>query len=146
MEDTLLIIKPNVVEEHKIGAVISALEDKGLIIRRMRMVTLSRARAEEFYDVHQGKPFYERLVAFMTSGPIVAMILEHERGIEYVREVIGNTNPELAGEGTIRRRFGRNVTENAVHASDSREHAEHEIAFFFGPHDTIPSIEDSGRN
>jgi nucleoside-diphosphate kinase len=132
MERTLLIIKPNVVEDRKIGAVISALEEKGLVIREMRMETLSRERAEQFYDIHRGKPFYQALIAFMTSGPVVPMVLEHENGVNYVREVIGNTDPQKAADNTIRKRFARSLTQNAVHASDSPENAVREIVFFFG--------------
>ena len=132
MQKTLLLIKPNVVEDNKIGAVIAALEEKGLTIAHMRMERFTRERAEGFYAVHRGKPFYEKLVVFMTSGPIVEMILEHENCVDYVREVIGNTDPAQAAEGTIRRRFARSLTENAVHASDSVENAAQEIAYIFG--------------
>ncbi|MHB9030378.1 MAG: nucleoside-diphosphate kinase [Candidatus Latescibacterota bacterium] len=132
MERTLLIIKPNVVEDRKIGAVISALEDKGLIIREMRMETLSRERTEQFYEIHRGKPFYEALISFMISGPVVPMALEHEDAVNYVRQVIGSTDPQKAAEDTIRKRFARSLTQNAVHASDTPENAAREIAFFFG--------------
>ncbi len=132
MDKTLFIIKPNVVEDRNIGAVITALEEKGLIIKRMRLETLTRGRAEEFYDVHKGKPFFDELLDFMTSGPIVVMVLQHENCVEYVRQVIGNTDPAKAAEGTIRKRFARSLTKNAVHAADSDEHAIREIAFFFG--------------
>jgi len=132
VERTLLLIKPNMVEKRSIGAVISVLEEKGLVIRDMKMETLSRKRAQGFYSVHRGKPFFHALVEFMTSGPIVEMVLEHENCIEYVRTVIGATDPSKAAEGTIRKRFGESVTRNSVHASDSRESAEREIAFLFG--------------
>jgi len=131
MEKTLLLIKPNVVEKNKIGAVIEALESKGILIRNMKMETFTKERAEGFYDIHRGKPFFEKLVTFMTSGPIVEMILEHENCVEYVRDIIGSTDPEKAAPGTIRRRFGSSVTENAVHASDSKENAIKEIAYIF---------------
>jgi nucleoside-diphosphate kinase len=132
MERTCLLIKPNVVQRGNIGAVISALEEKGIIIREARMVTLSGEKARTFYAVHEGKPFYDALVEFMTSGPIVAMVLEHDDCIGYVRSVIGATDPAKAAEGTIRKRFGESVTRNAVHASDSPENAAVEIAFMFG--------------
>jgi len=134
MERTLLLIKPNVVEDKKIGAVIDILERKGLTIRDMKMERLTRERAEGFYGVHRGKPFFEKLVDFMTSGPIVELILEHEDCVRYVREIIGDTDPAKAAEGTIRRMFARSLTENAVHASDSPENAEWEIAYMFGGH------------
>ncbi|MCE5249226.1 nucleoside-diphosphate kinase [bacterium] len=132
MDRTLLLVKPNVVRIHKIGAVLDALEEKGLVIRDMRMLTLTRERAETFYAIHRGKSFYDRLVTFMTSGPIVAVILEHENCVEYVRSVIGNTDPEKAAKGTIRKLYGLSITENAVHASDSNENAEKEISIMFG--------------
>ena len=132
MEKTLLLIKPNVVRINKTGAVLGALEEKGLIIKKMLMLTLTKEHAEKFYAVHRGKPFFEKLVAFMTSGPIVAVVLEHENCVEYVRMVIGHTDPAQAAEGTIRRIYGHSVTENAVHASDSPENAEKEIALIFG--------------
>jgi len=132
MERTLLLIKPNVVADKKIGAVIDALERKGLTIRDMKMERLTRERAEGFYRVHRGKPFFEKLVDFMTSGPIVELILEHEDCVRYVRGIIGDTDPAKAAEGTIRKMFARSLTENAVHASDSPENAEWEIAYMFG--------------
>ncbi|MFC1693521.1 nucleoside-diphosphate kinase [Candidatus Latescibacterota bacterium] len=132
MEQTLLLIKPNVIEDNKIGAVISVLEEKGIVINNMRIETLTRKRAEGFYEIHRGKPFFENLVKFMTSGPVIELILEHENCVEYVRQVIGNTDPEKAEPGTIRRMFARSLTENAVHASDSADTAKREIAFIFG--------------
>jgi nucleoside-diphosphate kinase len=131
MDRTLLLIKPNVVEHHKIGAVISTLEENGLIIHNMRMETLTRERAERFYSVHRGKPFFENLVAFMTSGPMVALVLEHENAVEYVRNLIGNTDPSKAANGTIRHLYGESLTRNAVHASDSPGNAEKEISCIF---------------
>ena len=132
MEQTLLLIKPNVIQDKKIGAIISALEEKGLVIRNMKMETFTRERAEGFYEIHRGTPFFVKLIEFMTSGPIVEIVLEHENCIEYVRQVIGNTDPGRAEKGTIRNIFGRSVTENAVHASDSVENALKEIEFIFG--------------
>ena len=93
---------------------------------------MTRERAEIFYDVHRGKPFFEQLLSFMTSGPIIGMILEHENCVEYVREIIGNTDPDKASAGTLRKMYARNLTENAVHASDSPENAEKEIMCIFG--------------
>ena len=131
MDRTLLLIKPNVVERLKIGAVISALEEHGMIIRALRMETLTRERAERFYAVHMGKPFFPNLIAFMTSGPMVALVLEHENAVQYVRSIIGNTDPSKAAEGTLRRLYGESLTRNAVHASDSPENAHLEIACIF---------------
>ena len=132
MEKTLLLIKPDVVKKNKIGAVIAALEEKGLVMRNIKMETLTKERAEVFYDIHRGKPFFERLIKFMTSGPIVEIILEHENCIEYVRKIIGNTDPKKSEAGSIRSRFGSSVTENAVHASDSLENAGKELSLIFG--------------
>jgi nucleoside-diphosphate kinase len=132
MNQTLMLIKPNVVERRTIGAVISVLEENGLVIRKMQMETLTRERAEQFYAVHRGKPFFENLIEFMTSGPMVALLLEHENVVEYARNIIGNTDPAKAAEGTIRRLFGESLTRNAVHASDSPENAHLEISCIFG--------------
>ena len=131
MSQTLLLIKPNAVRKNRIGAVLAALEGKGLVIRKMKMLTFSREHAEEFYDVHKGKPFFDNLISFMTSGPIVAAVLEHEDCVEYVRQVIGNTDPAKAADGTIRKLYGDSLTENAVHASDSDENARRETAIVF---------------
>ncbi|HUT62520.1 MAG TPA: nucleoside-diphosphate kinase [Anaerolineae bacterium] len=132
MEQTLLLIKPNVIQAKKIGAVISELEEKGISIRNMKMETLTKERAEGFYEIHRGKPFFDQLIRFMTSGPIVEMILEHDFCVEYVRDIIGHTDPQKAKGGTIRNLFGCTVTENAVHASDSTETANREIQYIFG--------------
>jgi nucleoside-diphosphate kinase len=131
MEETLLLIKPNVVEDHNIGKVISLIEEKGLLIKDIKMETLTMERAEGFYDIHKGRPFFHPLVEFMTSGPIVELILEHEDCVQYVRSVIGDTDPNKAAEGTIRKLYGRSITENAVHASDSIENALKEIQYIF---------------
>ena len=138
MNQTLLLIKPNVVKNNMVGEVIASLEKNGLVIENMKMEKLTTRRAKEFYSVHKGKPFFDKLVEFMTSGSIVEIILEvseenrNRNIVEYVRKVIGNTDPEKAGHGTIRSRFGDSVTENAVHASDSAENAVWEIEFMFG--------------
>ncbi|MFC1538543.1 nucleoside-diphosphate kinase [Candidatus Latescibacterota bacterium] len=131
MEQTLLIIKPNAVKDNNIGAIISILEKKGLIIKTIKMETFTRVRAERFYEIHRGKEFYERLITFMTSGPIIHLVLEHENCVEYVREIIGATDPQKAAGSTIRKLYAKNVTENAVHASDSNENAIKEISFIF---------------
>lgn len=132
MEQTLLLIKPDIVEKNMTGAVITAFEEKGIVIKDIKMETFTKERAEGFYEIHKGKPFFDNLLEFMISGPILEVILECENCVEYVREIIGNTNPKKAEAGTIRRRFGSSVTENAVHASDSVENARKEIAYIFG--------------
>ncbi len=131
MERTLLLIKPNVVKKNKIGAVLSIIEEKGIVIKKMRMLTMTGDLAKTFYAVHYGKPFYEKLVEFMISGPIVAVVLEHEDCVKYVREIIGNTDPEKAEDGTIRNLYADSLTENAVHASDSAGNALKEIEIMF---------------
>ena len=132
MEQTLLLIKPNVVKENKIGEVIAEIEKKGIVIKNIKMGKLTKERAEGFYNMHMGKPFFDNLIEFMTSGPIVEIVLEHENCIEYVRKIVGNTDPSKAGKGTIRNLFGRTVTQNSVHASDSLDSARREITFLFG--------------
>ena len=132
MEKTLLLIKPNVTEENKTGEVIASIEAEGFVIKAMKMLVMDRTKAGEFYAVHKGKPFYDNLIAFMTSGPIVAVVLARDNAVSYLREVIGNTDPSKAASGTVRARFGRSVTENAVHASDSPENAQVEMGVIFG--------------
>lgn len=131
MGQTLFVIKPDAIEDHHVGAIISILEKKGIVIKKIKMETLTKKRAEGLYDVHRGKSFFEKLVEFMTSGPVIEMILEHENCVEYTREIVGATDPQKAAEGTIRRLFARNLTENAVHASDSVENAGKEIVYIF---------------
>ncbi len=132
MERTLLLIKPNVVRKNKIGAVIDNLESQGFVVRNIRMERLTHERAESFYEVHRGKPFYNKLVEFMASGPIVALVLERPDAVNFLRGFIGATDPAEALPGTIRRLYGDTVRENAVHASDSLENAAKEIAFLLG--------------
>ncbi len=131
VERTLSIIKPDAVAANRIGAIIGRLEDAGLRVVGQRMVQLTREQAEAFYVVHRERPFYQDLVAFMTSGPVVVQVLEGEHAIERNREVMGATDPAKAEPGTIRADFASNIEENAVHGSDSTETAEQEIAFFF---------------
>lgn len=129
-ERTLLIIKPDATAKKVIGDIISMVEDK-FEIRGIIMKTLTVEEAREFYSVHKGKPFYDALVEFMTSGPVVGILLEGENAIRKLREVVGATDPAKAEPGTIRAKFGTDVQRNAVHASDSPESAEYEIPFFF---------------
>ena len=131
MEKTLLIIKPDAYENRHIGEIISILEKKRLVIKDIKMETFTKERAESFYDVHRGKHFFDELIEFITSGPIIEIVLEHENCVEFVREIIGKTNPEKADEGTIRKLFASSITINAVHASDSVDNAKKEIAYIF---------------
>jgi nucleoside-diphosphate kinase len=131
IERTLSIIKPDGLEKAVIGKVIARFEEKGLKPVAMRMARLSRAEAEGFYAVHRERPFFPALVEFMTSGPVVLMVLEGEGAIARNREVMGATNPANAAPGTLRKDFASDVQRNTVHGSDSPENAKIEIAYFF---------------
>jgi len=126
------MLKPDAVKRKLIGRIIQRFEDKGLEIVEMKMLTLSKEMAEEFYKMHKGREFYERLIKFMTSGRIVAMVVEGENAISIVRKMIGKTNPVEAEPGTIRGDFALSTPNNIIHASDSKESAEREIKLFFG--------------
>ena len=132
IQKTLSIIKPNAVKKNKIGSIISMLEEVGLKITDAKMARLENVEAQTFYREHEGKPFFEELIAFMTSGPIVVMILEGKNAIHLNREVMGQTNPAEAKPGSIRAKYGDGMTENAVHGSDGENSAKEEIRFFFG--------------
>lgn len=130
-ERTLSIIKPDAVKRHLIGAILARFEQKGFKIAATKMVHLTREQAEGFYAEHQGKAFFESLVEYMISAPVVVSVLEKENAIKDYRTLIGATNPENAAEGTIRKDFALSQTENSVHGSDSVESANREIAYFF---------------
>ena len=130
-ERTLSIIKPDATGCNEIGAILSKFEEAGLVIVAMRMLHLTKEKAEAFYDIHKERPFFAELVEFMTSGPIVVQVLEGENAVMKNRDVMGATNPDEAKEGTIREEFGKSLGENAVHGSDSLENAKKEIEFFF---------------
>ena len=136
MERTLVLIKPDGVRRNLVGEVIARIERKGYLIADIRMLQADRALLEKHYAEHVGKPFYEPLVEFMLSGPIVALIAEGNRVIEGFRSIAGATDPTVAAPGTIRgdlaRDQGTKVVQNIVHGSDSVESAEREIALFFG--------------
>jgi nucleoside-diphosphate kinase len=131
VERTLSIIKPDAVEKHHIGGIIAMIEEKGLNIRAMKMVHLTRPQAEGFYHVHRERKFFPELVEFMTRGPVVIMVLEGDNAIARWRDLMGATDPAKAAENTIRKRFGSNVGENASHGSDAVETAKFEIGYFF---------------
>ncbi len=128
---TLAIIKPDAVAAAHTGKIIAQLEAEGFKIRDAQMVELTRARAEAFYEVHRERPFFRPLVAFMTSGPALALALERDNAVAHLREVIGATDPAQAQPGTIRRLYAQSKERNAIHASDSAETAAREVAFFF---------------
>ncbi len=133
VEITLSIIKPNAVADNHIGGIIARLESAGLRIAAIKMVQLTKEQAEQFYAVHKTRPFYNNLVTFMTSGPVVVMALEGPNAVAKNREVMGATDPKKAASGTIRADFGDSVERNAVHGSDAVNTAEEEVAFFFHP-------------
>ena len=138
MERTLSIIKPDVVERDQIGAILQHIEGAGLRIVALRMLELDRRRAEGFYEVHRERPFFDSLVEFMTSGPVVVSVLEGDDAIARYRKLMGATDPEQADEDTLRKLFGTNVERNAVHGSDSPDTARAEVAYFFGEADLVP--------
>jgi len=128
---TFSIIKPNAVRTGKTGPILAIINEAGFEISAMRMVRMNLQQAETFYSVHNGKPFFKGLVEFMTSGPIIVMILKHENAVETYRKLIGSTDPSKAEPGTIRKLFAVSVQMNAVHGSDSPENAAIEANFFF---------------
>lgn len=138
IERTLSIIKPDAVAKNVIGEIYSRFEKAGLQIIASKMQHLSRQQAEGFYAVHKERPFYNELVSFMQSGPVVVQVLEGEGAIAKNREVMGATNPADADAGTIRADFASTVDENAVHGSDAPETAAQEIAFFFADDEICP--------
>jgi len=131
VERTLSIVKPDAVAKNLIGKIYSRFEDGGLKIVAARMIHLSRQEAEGFYAVHRGRPFFNDLVEFMTSGPVMVQVLEGENAILKNRELMGATDPKKADKGTIRADFARSIEANAVHGSDAPETAAVEIAYFF---------------
>lgn len=128
---TLTMIKPTAYKNNCAGKIIQKIYEGGFHIAALKITKLSKEDAEKFYEVHAGRPFYNSLVEFMSSGPIIAAILEKENAVEDYRILIGATNPAEAAEGTIRKMCGTSIGENAVHGSDSNENAEIESNFFF---------------
>jgi len=131
IEQTFAILKPDAVASGHTGQILAMIEKAGFRIRGMRMTRLSKQQAEGFYDIHRERPFFTGLVAFMTEGPVVLLVLERDNAIKHWREVIGATNPEKAAEGTVRKSFAKNIERNAVHGSDAPETAAVEIPYFF---------------
>ena len=128
---TLTMIKPGAVKEHHVGDIISHIEHAGFRIIALKMTQMPKEKAEVFYEEHKEKPFFDELVSFMKSGPVVAAILEKENAVADFRKLIGSTDPAEAEEGTIRKKFARSKTHNAIHGSDSDENAIREAWFFF---------------
>lgn len=137
IERTLVLVKPDGVRRGLIGEVISRFERKGFRIVALKMTRMSREKAMDFYSVHKDKPFFKDLVEFMTSGPIVAMILEGDSAVSVVREIIGTTDGRKASPGTIRGDFALSIQENVVHASDSPESFERESKVIFSDEDYV---------
>lgn len=130
---TLSIIKPDAVKRNITGKIIQKFEDGGLSIIAQKRMLLTKERAEAFYSVHKERPFYNDLVSFMTSGPVVVQVLEGDNAIQRNRDIMGATNPEEADSGTIRAEYALNIEANSVHGSDSEDNAVIEISFFFDP-------------
>ena len=131
IQRTLSIIKPDATKRNITGKIIQKFEDDGLSIIAQKRILLTQDQAEGFYSVHKERPFYNDLVSFMTSGPVVVQVLEGENAIQKNREIMGATNPEEAKEGTIRAEYALNIEANSVHGSDSEDNAVTEISFFF---------------
>ena len=128
---TLAIIKPDSVGKNNVGKILDRILSAGFSVVAMEQKQLSKSNAQEFYEIHRQRPFFQDLVTFMTSGPCVPIVLEKNNAVAAFRKIIGSTNPEQADIGTIRKDFAQNVQNNAVHGSDSDENARKEIAFFF---------------
>jgi nucleoside-diphosphate kinase len=137
VSQTLAIIKPDAVGAGKAGKVLAHLEGAGFEVKALRLLSLSQEQAGAFYAVHRGRPFYGELVEFMTSGPVIPMVLEAENAVAKLRETIGATDPAEAAAGTVRKLYAESKGRNAIHASDSDENARNEIAFFFSEHERI---------
>jgi nucleoside-diphosphate kinase len=131
LQRTLTIIKPDAVRKKGIGDIIEQFEKQGFQILCLKMLEISKHQAEQFYAVHAGKPFYNSLTSFMSSGPIVALALEKENAIADLRKLMGATNPAHAEEGTIRKKWATNIENNAIHGSDAEDTARFELSFFF---------------
>lgn len=131
MERTLSIVKPDGTQKQLIGEVVKRFENNGLKVIGLKMISMNKKEAEGFYAVHRGKPFFESLTAFMSSGPAVVMVLQGERAISKVRELMGATDPKQANKGTLRHEFASNIERNVVHGSDGPETAAFEISYFF---------------
>lgn len=137
IQQTLSIIKPDATKRNLVGEILAVLEQNNFKIKGLKMVQLNQAQAEGFYAEHQGKPFFEPLVEFMMSGPIVVAVIEGENAIARYRTLMGATDPEKREKGTIRDRYALSYRENSVHGSDSESSAKREIAYFFSPNDIM---------
>jgi len=137
MEKTFSIIKPNAVEDSNIGNIVARFEKEGLKIAALKLTKLSKEKAEGFYIEHKERPFFGSLVSFMTSGPVVLMVLEGENAVEKNRKIMGATNPANAEDNTLRKLYAKSIEANAVHGSDSLASADREINYFFDKNEVI---------
>ncbi len=137
MERTFSIVKPNAVEDNNIGNIVARFEKEGLRIAAMKLAKLSKEKAEGFYIEHRERPFFGSLVSFMTSGPVVLMVLEGENAVEKNRKIMGATNPANAEDNTLRKLYAKSIEANAVHGSDSQAAADREINYFFDKNEVI---------
>ena len=131
IEHTLAIIKPDAVSRGLVGKILARVEEQGFRVRALKLVRLSKQAAQEFYRVHAERPFYESLTTYMSSGPVVPMLLERDDAIQSLRDLMGATDPQKAATGTIRRDYGEDIERNAIHGSDAPATAAVEIRFFF---------------
>ena len=131
MEKTLAIIKPDATNRNIIGEIISIIENNKFKVVRLSSMILTESKAKEFYDIHSSKPFFDALIEYMTSGMIVAIVLERDNAVREFRDLIGDTNPDNAKDGTIRKKFALNQSNNSIHGSDSNENAIREIKLMF---------------
>ena len=132
VEQTLIVLKPDSVKKNLVGEILRRFEENGFVIKKLKMLTMGKNEAEKFYSVHKEKPFFNELVSFITSGPIVAAVIEGSDAVNEVRAIIGATKPSEATLGTVRRDFGTSITQNAIHASDSIESFIKESKIIFG--------------
>lgn len=137
LERTLAIVKPDAVERHATGDILAMIEGKGFRIIGMKMLEITKHQAQGFYAVHAGKPFFESLTNFMSSGPIVVLALEKENAIAGWRELMGATNPANAAEGTVRKKWGSSIERNATHGSDADDTARFELSYFFAGYELV---------
>jgi nucleoside-diphosphate kinase len=137
IEQTLAIIKPDAISRGLVGKILARIEEQGFRVRALKLVHLSKQAAQQFYRVHAERPFYDSLTTYMSSGPVVPMLLERDNAIQSLRDLMGATNPQQAAPGTIRRDYGENIERNAIHGSDAAVTAAVEIAFFFNYLDQV---------
>jgi nucleoside-diphosphate kinase len=138
IEQTLCIIKPDALERNLAGEILKRIEASGFRIKGLKMIHMSKSQAQGFYAVHRDKPFFDSLTDYMSSGAAIVAILEGDSAVQRYRDLMGATNPEEAGEGTLRKLFALDIEKNSVHGSDSQENASREIAYFFNQLEVIP--------